>query len=69
VLALSVLAASCASSPQQMTQRYEERCAAQGLRPNTDAFADCVTQLDNARQQRLETRHREQIERSANPLR
>jgi hypothetical protein len=69
LLALSALLASCASSPQQTAERYEERCASHGLQPNTEAFRTCVTQLENARQQRLDTRHREQIERSANPLR
>jgi hypothetical protein len=68
-LVLGALVASCASSSQQTTQRFEERCAAQGLQPNSDAFANCVTQWENARQQRMDTRHREQIERSANPLR
>ena len=67
LLALAVLLAACASSPEQVAQRQNERCAARGLQPNTDAFNECVAALDNERDRRMESRRRDMIERSNVP--
>jgi hypothetical protein len=67
LLALAGLVANCASSAEQLAQRNNERCAARGLQPNTDAFSDCVVALDSQRDQRMESRRRDMMERSAIP--
>jgi len=66
VLALGLLVAGCASSAQ-LTQRNEERCAARGYQPKTDAFNNCVVQLEGERQQRMESNRREMMEKPATP--
>jgi len=67
LLALTALVAGCASSAEQLAQRNNERCAARGLQPNTDAFADCVTRLDNERDVRMQSRHRDLLEKTTVP--
>ena len=64
---LGALLASCASSPEQIAQRNEERCQARGYQPKTDAFADCITRLETERSLRGEQRRRELLEQSAAP--
>jgi hypothetical protein len=67
LLALALSLAACASA-QQTAQRDEERCAARGYKPNTKEFETCMLDLETARTVRRDTRHREMMERSANPL-
>jgi len=64
---LGALLAGCASSPEQIAQRNEERCQARGYQPKTDGFADCVTRLESERSARGEQRRREMLEQSAAP--
>lgn len=66
LLALGPLVTGCLSVGQ-LGQRDEERCAARGLQPNTDAYANCLTSLETERKLRMDARHREQVERSAAP--
>jgi hypothetical protein len=67
LLTLCLALAGCMTAAQR-AQNDEQRCAARGLPPNSDAFKDCVVQLETERQMRIDARHREQVERSANPL-
>ena len=67
LFALSAALASCAASPQQLAQRNDERCAARGLQPQTDAFADCVTRLETERDVRMQSRHRDLLEKTTAP--
>jgi hypothetical protein len=61
---LGLLVAGCASSsPERMAERYKERCAARGYQPGTDAFADCLVQLESATDVRREVNRREMMER------
>jgi hypothetical protein len=55
------------TSPEQQAKRNEERCIERGYQPKTDAFADCVVRIDNERADRMDQRHREQVEKSAAP--
>jgi hypothetical protein len=66
---LSILAALLAgcTSAKDVAQRNEERCLARGLQPKTDAYQECLNQLDNERDRRMETRRRELLEQSAAP--
>jgi hypothetical protein len=66
LLALGLLVAGC-SSASQLAQRDEERCAARGLQPKTDAYMNCLAGLETERKLRMDARHREQVERSAAP--
>jgi outer membrane murein-binding lipoprotein Lpp len=68
VLALGLLVAGCASSAQ-VAQRNEERCAARGYQPKTDALNNCVVQLEGERQQRMENNRREMMEKPFTPWR
>ena len=66
-LLLSIaLLAGCASS-EQMAQRYNDRCASQGLQPGTEAFSNCVAQLETQSELRKGALHRDMVERSAAP--
>jgi hypothetical protein len=65
-LALSLFVAGC-GSVGQLAQRDEERCAARGLQPQTDAFTNCIVSLETERKLRMDARHREQVERSGAP--
>ena len=67
VLALCALATGCITSAEQQAQRNEERCAARGLQPNTDAFKDCMVRIDTERELRMQTRRQEMLEKSAIP--
>ena len=67
VLALCALATACITSAEQQAQRNEERCAARGFQPNTDAFKDCMVRIDTERELRMQTRRQEMLERSAIP--
>jgi hypothetical protein len=67
LLALAGLAAGCGSSRERLAQRDQEQCAARGLKPNTDAFSDCILALESQRDQRMESRRRDMMERSAIP--
>jgi hypothetical protein len=48
--------------------RDKERCTARGLDPKSDRFQECLVQLETERKVRTEARHRDFMERSANPL-
>ena len=63
---LGALLAGCTSAAQ-IAQRNEERCQARGYQPKTDAFQDCLVQLENERSARGEQRRREMLEQSAAP--
>jgi hypothetical protein len=63
---LAAMTAGCASSTQ-VAQRYDERCAERGLQPGTDAFRNCVAQLETESALRRDARHREMVERSGAP--
>ena len=65
LLALGMLIAGCATSPEQQAQRDSERCASRGHQPNTKAHDDCVTNLVSQRDARMNARHRELVERPA----
>ena len=67
VLTLSVLAASCAATAEQQAKHDGDRCTARGLQPDSKAHDDCLTQLQRARDVRLQARHRELVERPAVP--
>ena len=67
LLALSVLAAGCITTAEQAARRNEERCVARGYQPKTDAFNDCVVRLETERDQRMESRRREALEKPDNP--
>jgi hypothetical protein len=64
-LALSLLVAGCATSPEQQARRDDERCVAGGRQPNTKAHDDCVSALQAQRDTRMQQRHRELVERPA----
>ena len=63
---LAALLAGCTSA-KDVAQRNEERCLARGHQPKTDALANCITQLENERDNRMKTRRRELLEQSAAP--
>jgi len=67
VLLLSLLLAGCFNTGQQAAQRNEDRCAAGGLKPGTDAFADCIVKLETERDVRMQRAHRENMERTSIP--
>jgi hypothetical protein len=67
VLLLSLLLAGCFNTAQQAAQRNEDRCAARGLKPGTDAFADCIVKLETERDVRMQRAHRENMERTSIP--
>jgi hypothetical protein len=54
-------------SSEQRAERDAERCAASGYQPKSDAYADCVTRLGTERDARVQTRHREMLEKSIAP--
>jgi hypothetical protein len=62
LLALSLPAAGCSTTAEQLAQRNNERCAARGYQPNTDAFNDCIVRLETERTVRADARHRELTE-------
>ena len=62
-LVLTLLAAGCVSTSEQLAQRNNERCAARGLQPGSDRFSECLVQLEGERVQRMETHHRQMMER------
>ena len=63
---LAALLAGCASA-KDIAARNEERCKARGLEPKTDNFENCLRQLENERDARMESRRREELERPAIP--
>ena len=67
LLVLCALVAGCASSAEQLAQRNNEWCAARGLQPNTDAFAECVTRLETERDVRIQSRHRDLLDKTSSP--
>ena len=67
LLALSAALAGCASSSERIAQRNNEQCAARGLAPNSDAFADCVTRLETERDARINARHRDLVTQTTAP--
>ncbi|MBM3526985.1 MAG: hypothetical protein FJX62_02745 [Alphaproteobacteria bacterium] len=67
-VAFGLAIAGCQTVGPSAAQRDEERCAAAGHKPNTDAFKSCLLDQETARTVRRDSRHREMLERSANPL-
>jgi hypothetical protein len=61
LLLLSLLA-GCTSA-KQLAERNNERCAARGLQPNSDAYSECMAQLETSRDLRMETNRRALMER------
>jgi uncharacterized lipoprotein YajG len=66
LLLSTVLLAGCASS-EQLVQRNNERCASRGLQLGTEAFSNCVAELETEGELRRSARHRDMVERSAAP--
>jgi hypothetical protein len=66
-LALAMLVTGCVTTAEQQAQRNEERCAARGHQPKTDAFNDCVVRTESERSQRMESNRRYQLEKPDNP--
>ncbi len=64
-LTLSVLVASCAATAEQQAKRDGDRCTGRGLQPGSQAHDDCLLQTERARDARLQSRHRELVERPA----
>jgi hypothetical protein len=62
------LALAGCQTAAQLAQRDEERCAARGYKPDSDDFKNCLVQLETERKLRVDRRHQEMVERSANPL-
>ncbi len=65
LLTLSVLVAGCAATAEQQAKRDSDRCTARGLQADSKAHDDCLTQLERGRAERLQSRHRELVERPA----
>ncbi len=68
LLVLSAPLTHCVSTSEQMAQRNNERCAARGLQPNTDAFNDCVVRLEGERLQRMDDNRRRAMEKFEMPV-
>jgi hypothetical protein len=66
LLAFGAALAGCTSA-EQLAQRDNERCAARGLAPNTDNYANCLLQLEGERSARTEQRRRENLEKPFDP--
>jgi hypothetical protein len=62
IVSLALLAAGCAST-KQLAERDNERCAARGFQPNTDAFSNCLVQLDSERDARKDANRRALLEK------
>jgi uncharacterized protein YecT (DUF1311 family) len=62
---LSLLVASCATTPEQQAQRDSDRCTARGLQPSSKQHDDCLSQIANNRDARMQAGHRELVERRA----
>lgn len=62
VVLLAALASGCTSA-KDLAERNNERCAARGYTPGTDAFADCVVRIEGESQARMERNRREMMER------
>jgi hypothetical protein len=67
LLCLCVLVSGCITSAEQVAARNNERCTNRGLQPDTKNFNDCLTQLDNERDARMQARRQEMLEKSAIP--
>jgi hypothetical protein len=67
LLTLSALTTGCITTAEQVAKRNEERCVARGYQPKTDGFNDCVVRLETERDQRMESRRREALEKPDNP--
>jgi hypothetical protein len=63
--ALCGFVAACATSPEQQTQRDEQRCTERGYKPMTKEHDNCVVGLTASRDTRMQQRHRELVERPA----
>lgn len=68
LLAVAVLMAGCASQAQ-IAERNNQRCVNRGYQPGTVDFQKCLDLVDNERQERVDRRRQEWIEKSANPFR
>jgi len=60
---LGLLLANCAtSSPEQLAERYKTQCINRGYQPGTDAYADCLVQVEGEREGRIDARRREMVD-------
>jgi hypothetical protein len=66
LLLFGLVLAGCTSAAQ-LAERDKERCAARGLAPNTDNYANCLLQVEGERTARTEQRRRYEIEKTFDP--
>jgi uncharacterized protein YecT (DUF1311 family) len=64
-LALSLLVAGCAASPERQAQLDNDRCTTADRQPGSKAHDDCVSRVVAQRDTRLQARHRELVEQRA----
>jgi hypothetical protein len=65
LLTLSVLIAGCATSAEQQATLDSDQCVRRGHQPESKAHDDCMLLVASARAARLQSRHRELVERPA----
>ena len=65
LLALSAFVAACTTSPEQQAANDEQRCTANGYKPQTKDHDDCVLRQQASRDSRMQRQHRELVERPA----
>lgn len=68
LLILSVLLAACATSAEQLAERYKTQCTNRGYTPGTDAYADCLVRVEGDHEQRMTERRRELTEKPYSPV-
>jgi hypothetical protein len=66
-LTVCLIVAGCASA-ERLAQRDNDRCTARGYAPDSSDFKKCLVDMETERQMRIDRRHQEMVERSANPL-
>jgi len=66
-LMLALLLAGCAST-EQIAERNNQRCVDRGYQPNTPDYNKCLQLVDNERQQRVDARRQEWMEKSGSPF-
>jgi hypothetical protein len=67
LMALCAPMAGCLTSAERLATRNNERCTNRGFQPNTKDFNDCLIQLDNEHDSRMQARRQEMLEKSAVP--
>jgi hypothetical protein len=63
LLAVSLLAGACATSPERQAQLDNERCSARGHQAGSKEHDDCVSTFVSQRDARQQAQHRELVER------